>query len=55
MRLRVMSPMRAGDVVRCDFGTASRGEPGPRKVVHSLAAAEQVGEEERMRRELEGG
>ena len=28
MRLRAMSPMRAGDVVRCDFGTPSRGEPG---------------------------
>ena len=28
MRLRVMSPMRAGDVVRCDFGTPERGEPG---------------------------
>ena len=28
MRLRAMSPMRAGDVVRCDFGMPSRGEPG---------------------------
>ena len=28
MRLRAMSPMRAGDVVRCDFGTPARGEPG---------------------------
>ena len=28
MRLRAMSLMRAGDVVRCDFGTPSRGEPG---------------------------
>jgi len=28
MRLRAMSPMQAGDVVRCDFGTPSRGEPG---------------------------
>ena len=28
MRLRVMSLMRAGDVVRCDFGTPARGEPG---------------------------
>ena len=28
MRLRAMSPMRAGDVVRCDFGMRSRGEPG---------------------------
>src|SRR3954452_644304 len=28
MRLRVMSPMRAGDVVRVDFGTPARGEPG---------------------------
>ena len=28
MRPRAMSPMRAGDVVRCDFGTPSRGEPG---------------------------
>ncbi len=23
-----MSPVRAGDVVRCDFGAPSRGEPG---------------------------
>ena len=23
-----MSPLRAGDVVRCDFGTPSRGGPG---------------------------
>ena len=28
MRQRAMSPMRAGDVVRCDFGTPARGEPG---------------------------
>ena len=28
MRLRAMSPMRAGDVVRCDFGSPARGEPG---------------------------
>ena len=28
MRLRAMSPMRAGDVVCCDFGTPARGEPG---------------------------
>ena len=28
MRPRAMSPMRAGDVVRCDFGTPARGEPG---------------------------
>ena len=28
MRLPAMSPMRAGDVVRCDFGTPMRGEPG---------------------------
>ena len=28
MPLRAMSPMRAGDVVRCDFGTPARGEPG---------------------------
>ena len=28
MRLRATSPMRAGDVVRCDFGTPARGEPG---------------------------
>ena len=28
MRLRAMSLMRAGDVVRCDFGTPARGEPG---------------------------
>ena len=28
MRLRAMSLMRAGDVVRCDLGTPSRGEPG---------------------------
>lgn len=28
MRLRVMSLMRAGDIVRCDFGTPARGEPG---------------------------
>ena len=24
---RATSPMRAGDVVRCDFGTPARGEP----------------------------
>nr|WP_320412838.1 type II toxin-antitoxin system PemK/MazF family toxin [Candidatus Microthrix sp.] len=23
-----MLPMRAGDVIRCDFGTPARGEPG---------------------------
>ena len=28
MRRRAMSLMRAGDVVRCDFGTPARGEPG---------------------------
>ena len=28
MRPRAMSPMRAGDIVRCDFGTPARGEPG---------------------------
>ncbi len=28
MRPRAMSLMRAGDVVRCDFETPSRGEPG---------------------------
>ena len=28
MRLRAMSLMRAGDIVRCDFGTPARGEPG---------------------------
>ena len=28
MRPRATSPMRAGDVVRCDFGTPARGEPG---------------------------
>ena len=28
MRLRAMSPMRAGDVVRCDYRTPARGEPG---------------------------
>ena len=28
MRLQAMSLMRAGDVVRCDFGTPARGEPG---------------------------
>ena len=28
MRQRAMSPMQAGDVVRCDFGTPARGEPG---------------------------
>ena len=28
MPLRAMSLMRAGDVVRCDFGTPARGEPG---------------------------
>ena len=28
MRQRATSPMRAGDVVRCDFGTPARGEPG---------------------------
>lgn len=28
MRPREMSLMRAGDVVRCDFGTPARGEPG---------------------------
>ena len=28
MRPRAMSLMRAGDVVRCDFGTLARGEPG---------------------------
>ena len=27
MRPRATSPMRAGDVVRCDFGTPARGEP----------------------------
>lgn len=25
---RATSPMRSGDVVRCDFGTPARGEPG---------------------------
>ncbi|MYH78475.1 MAG: type II toxin-antitoxin system PemK/MazF family toxin [Acidimicrobiaceae bacterium] len=28
MRQRAMSPMRAGEVVRCDFGSPARGEPG---------------------------
>ncbi len=28
MRLRAMLLMREGDVVRCDFGTPARGEPG---------------------------
>ena len=28
MRRQAMSLMRAGDVVRCDFGTPGRGEPG---------------------------
>ena len=28
MRLQAMSLLRAGDAVRCDFGTPSRGEPG---------------------------
>jgi mRNA-degrading endonuclease toxin of MazEF toxin-antitoxin module len=28
MRLQAMSLMRAGDVLRCDFGTPARGEPG---------------------------
>ena len=28
MRRRAMSLMRAGDVVRCDFGAPARGEPG---------------------------
>ncbi len=28
MRQRAMWLMRAGDVVRCDFGTPARGEPG---------------------------
>ena len=28
MRRRAMWLMRAGDVVRCDFGTPGRGEPG---------------------------
>ena len=28
MRLRAMWPMRAGDIVSCDFGTPQRGEPG---------------------------
>ena len=28
MRQRATSPMRAGDIVRCDFGTPARGEPG---------------------------
>ena len=28
MHLRAMSLMQAGDVVRCDFGTPARGEPG---------------------------
>ncbi len=28
MPLRAMSLMRAGDVVRCDFGTPAQGEPG---------------------------
>ena len=28
MRQRATSPMRAGDVVRCDFRTPARGEPG---------------------------
>ena len=28
MRPLATSPMRAGDVVRCDFGTPARGEPG---------------------------
>lgn len=27
-RQQAMSLMRAGDVVRCDFGTPARGEPG---------------------------
>ncbi len=25
---QAMSPMRAGDVIRCDFGIPTRGEPG---------------------------
>ena len=28
MRQQATLPMRAGDVVRCDFGTPARGEPG---------------------------
>ncbi len=28
MRQQATSPMQAGDVVRCDFGTPARGEPG---------------------------
>ena len=28
MRPRMMLPMQAGDVIRCDFGTPARGEPG---------------------------
>ena len=28
MRRQAMLLMRAGDVVRCDFGTPARGEPG---------------------------
>jgi len=28
MRQRAMSPMQAGDILRCDFGTPARGEPG---------------------------
>lgn len=28
MRPQAMSLMRAGDLVRCDFGTPARGEPG---------------------------
>ena len=28
MPLREMPPIRAGDVVRCDFGTPARGQPG---------------------------
>ena len=28
MRLQATSPMRAGDVVLCDFGVPARGEPG---------------------------
>lgn len=28
MHLRATWPMRAGDIVRCDFGTPARGEPG---------------------------
>jgi len=28
MRPRAMSPMQAGDILRCDFGTPARGEPG---------------------------